>query len=282
MHAWFTLIGVSVLTTYQHHFIDLPTGALLGWLCVWLWPLEGPGPLYRARLASGKKRWQLASYYLLGVAAFAVPAFYFGGMWLWLTWPASALLLVALNYAALDAGGFQKRADGRLSLAARWLLAPYLVAAWLNSRLWTRNHPLPDQVLDDVWLGRIPTHRELKGSAFTAVFDLCAELSLDPGSIAYRALPVLDLIAPTAAQCQEAALAIESLRQHGPLLVCCALGYSRSATAVAAWLVHTGRASSVDEAFLMIQRARPGIVLGPLHREALEALSTSMEKRSVH
>lgn len=282
MHAWFTLIGISVLTTYQHHFIDLPTGVLLGWLCVWLWPLEGPTPLYGTRLATGKKRWQLALYYLLGAAVFAIPAFYFGGIWLWLTWPASALLLVSLNYALLDAEGFQKRADGSLSPAARWLLAPYLAAAWLNSRLWTRNNPLPDQVLDDVWLGRIPTRRELKDSAFTAVFDLCAELSLDPGHVAYRTLPVLDLTAPTTAQCREAALAIESLRQYGPLLVCCALGYSRSATAVAAWLLHSGRASSVAEAFLLIQRARPGIVLGPLHREALEPLATSMEKLSVH
>lgn len=282
MHAWFTLIGVSVLTTYQHHFIDLPTGALLGWLCVWLWPLEGPGPLHHARLATGKKRWQLALYYLLGATAFAAPATYFGGMWLWLIWPASALLLVALNYAVLDAEGFQKRADGRLSPAARWLLAPYLVAAWFNSRLWTRNNPLPDQVLDNVWLGRIPARRELKGSAFNAVFDLCAELPLDSGSVAYRALPVLDLTAPTAVQCQEAAMAIESLRQQGPLLVCCALGYSRSATAVAAWLLHTGRTSSVAEATLLIQRARPGIVLGPLHREALEPLATNLEKRSVH
>jgi membrane-associated phospholipid phosphatase len=35
------LVGASVLTTYQHHFIDVPTGFLLGLLCVWLWPPEG-------------------------------------------------------------------------------------------------------------------------------------------------------------------------------------------------------------------------------------------------
>ncbi|MFL6535105.1 MAG: hypothetical protein ACJ8G8_17435 [Pseudomonas sp.] len=46
-------------------------------------------------------------------------------------------------------------------------------------------------------------------------------------------MPVLDLTAPTAEQCLDAAQKIEQLRQHGPVLVCCALGYSRSATAVA-------------------------------------------------
>ena len=64
VHGWFTLIGVSVLTTYQHHFIDLPTGALAGWLCVWLWPVAHPSPLLRraidARfpaLAAGDALW---------------------------------------------------------------------------------------------------------------------------------------------------------------------------------------------------------------------------------
>ncbi|MNF94712.1 hypothetical protein D3C84_774300 [compost metagenome] len=271
-----------MLTTYQHHFIDLPTGAMLGWLCVWLWPLEGPSLLQTARLAPRGKRWKLALYYLLGAVAFTVPAFSLGGVWLWLLWPALALLMVALNYAVLNAGGFQKRANGRLSTAARWLLAPYLAAAWLNSRLWTRKDPDPDQVLDNVWLGRIPTRQELEDSAFTAVFDLCAELSLYPGSVAYRSLPVLDLTALDSAQCEEAALAIESLRQQGPLLVCCALGYSRSATAVAAWLLHSGRVASVDDAIQLIQCARPGIVLGPLHRKTLQQVATRMERSIVH
>jgi protein-tyrosine phosphatase len=282
MHGWFALIGISVLTTYQHHFIDLPTGAMLGWLCVWLWPLEGASVLQTVRLAQRGKRWKLALFYLLGAAAFTVPAFALGGIWLWLLWPALALLLVACNYAVLDAGGFQKRANGRLSAAARWLFAPYLAAAWLNSRLWTRKDPDPDLVLDNVWLGRIPTRRELEDSAFNAVFDLCAELSLKPGTVTYRSLPVLDLTALNAAQCEEAAQSIESLRQQGPLLVCCALGYSRSATAVAAWLLQTGRAASVDDAIQLIECARPGIVLGPLHRKALQQVATRMESNIVH
>ena len=178
VHGWFALIGVSVLSTYQHHFIDVPTGALAGWLCVWLWPLDRPSPVFSARAAQDPKRRQLALRYGLGAALFAGAAFAWGGAALWLIWPAVALLLVALNYALLGAEGFQKRQDGSLSPATRWLLAPYLAAAWINSRLWTRKHPQPDPVVDNVWLGRLPTPAELKDSPFDAVLDLCAELSL--------------------------------------------------------------------------------------------------------
>ncbi len=58
--------------------------------------------------------------------------------------------------------------------------------------------------------------------------------------------------------------AIERLRASGPVLVCCALGYSRSATAVAAWLLHSGRAATVDEALAIIRTARTDVVLHPL------------------
>lgn len=271
VHGWFALIGISVLTTYQHHFIDLPTGALAGWLCVWLWPVEHPSPLLNARLARDPKRWRLGLRYGLGALALATAALKLDGGWLWLLWPAVSLGLVSANYAVLGAVGFQKRSDGRLTPAARWLYAPYLAAVWINSRLWTRKHPQPDLIVDNVWLGRIPTTSEQ--TSFKAIVDLCAELPIYPQGRAYQCIAVLDLTAPTPAECLQAAQAIERLRIEGPLLVCCALGYSRSATAVAAWLLHSGRAATVDKALAMIGTARTEVVLHPAHRSALEGLA---------
>jgi membrane-associated phospholipid phosphatase len=48
--VWSLLVAASVLTTYQHHFIDIPSGILLGLLCVWMWPAEG-----RNRLAGSRR-----------------------------------------------------------------------------------------------------------------------------------------------------------------------------------------------------------------------------------
>ena len=272
LHVWFLLIGLSVLTTWQHHFIDVPTGMLAGFLCLWLWPREGRPPLLATRPAHNAKRWRLALRYGFAATLCSAVAMHFGGFALWLLWPAMSLLLVALNYGLFGIHGFQKRNDGRLSAASNWLLAPYLLAAWLNSRAWTRRHPQPDEVVDGVWLGRIPGSGE--GQPFAAIADLCAELPCRAEGKVYRQLASLDLIAPSTEHLLQAAIAIEELRRHGPVLVCCALGYSRSASAVAAWLLYSGRAQSVAEALSVLRQARPRVVLGNAHLQALERLMT--------
>lgn len=270
LHGWMALIGISVLTTWQHHFIDLPTGALAGFVCLWLLPLQGDTPLKQIRLASDPRRWRLALRYGLGATLCAVLAVKLGGAWLWLFWPAASLALVALNYLLFGAGGFQKQANGRLSPAATALLAPYLLGAWINSRLWTYRQPAPSQVVEGIDLGRLPTMGDLDG--YAALVDLCAELPLQHTPENYCSLPSLDLVALDALTCQHAAEAIERLRHKGPVLVCCALGYSRSATAVAAWLLHSGSCQSVDAAVALIRQARPQVVLGPQHLAALQSM----------
>jgi protein-tyrosine phosphatase len=80
---------------------------------------------------------------------------------------------------------------------------------------------------------------------------------------------MLDLVVPAPAQLARATAEIEQARAVGRVLVCCALGYSRSAAAVAAWLLTTGRAASADAAIAEIRRARPRIVLDNGARAAI-------------
>jgi len=260
LHLWFALIGLSVLTTYQHHAVDVPTGALLGLLCLWIWPERGPGPL-AARPALDRRRLALAAAYAAGALAVSGLAALGGGWWLWLFWPAVSLALVALNYALAGAAGFGKAADGTVPLAARLLLAPYTLAARLNARLWTRRAPAPCHVADGVWLGRLPSARDLAAGPFRTVVDLCAEIPLPRWPGRRVALPSLDLVTPDGAALDAAAAAIEAARRDGPVLVCCALGYARSAAAVSAWMVRTGRAADAGAAAALIGAARPGVVL---------------------
>jgi protein-tyrosine phosphatase/membrane-associated phospholipid phosphatase len=264
--AWSVLVVVSTLTTWQHHFIDLPTGLLLGVLCLWLWPVQGD---HRAtwRLAQDTQRRALALCYLAGAATLAAIAALLGGAGLWLIWPALSLAAVALAYLAIGPGLFAKSEDGRIDAAAQLLLAPYLAGAWINSRLWTRNEARHVAVADGVLLGRFPSAADCIEVA--SVVDLTAELARPRGLTRWTSVPMLDLVAPDAAALRRAAEAIEEARRHGPVLVCCALGYGRSVAAVAVWLVRTGRMSDLDAALGHLRAKRPRLALGPAQRQAM-------------
>lgn len=262
LHAWFALIAVSVLTTYQHHFIDIPTGLLLGWFCVWLWPDAGPNALTRLKWTVDPRRRALGLRYAVAASVATLIAAYLGGVALWLLWVGIALTAVALAYFALGPNVFQKK-RGHLSPAAAWLLAPYLLGARVNAWLWTRREPPYTEILGGVWLGRIPRASESLGDRFATVLDLSAELPI-PARAAWNAnvisLPVLDLTLPSDAILLEASAAIEQARRAGNVLVCCALGYSRSALAVAAWMMRYTDHRDACAALAFISARRPRLV----------------------
>jgi protein-tyrosine phosphatase len=91
-------------------------------------------------------------------------------------------------------------------------------------------------------------------------------LPIDAGDCAYSNPAVLDLTMPDRAILAAAVQAIEARKPNGKVLVCCALGYSRSAIVVAAWLTATGRAPDADAAIARIRVLRPHIVLSDAHR----------------
>jgi membrane-associated phospholipid phosphatase len=242
-HAWCFLIGASVLTTWQHHVIDIPTGALLGFFALWLFPRDGELPFAGFRLTADAKARRLVLFYALGAAlalAGAVAGAFASALWLILLWPALALAIVAFAYAGAGAKVFQKADDGSVSLASRVLLLPYRLGAKVNIWAWTRKLPAQSAVGDGVFLGRFPTAAE--ADAFGTVIDLAGELERPRGVTRnWTSLAMLDLLPPPRGRLAEAVAMIEDARGHGAVLVCCALGFQRSAGVVAEWLVASGR-----------------------------------------
>jgi len=290
IHAWALLIGLSVLTTWQHHFIDVPTGFAVGLLCLWLWPERGNTPLKRAAVL----RPALALRYFFGAALFFAAAIALGGIGLLLCWPALSLALVAFNYAWAGAAGFQKQ-EGRHSLAARWLFAPYTLGAWINSRLWTRRYPDPSLIGDGIWLGRLPSSREFavwarQRGGKVALFDLTAELPAPDltAEAAFDGMPCLDLApvpasSPSGDDLQEAVRRLTALRHGNPgcdIWVACALGVSRSASVVVAWLCSaTGEAANIQDAVEQVRLARPHVVIGQDSMACIETFCANLSLR---
>ncbi|MEJ4043590.1 phosphatase PAP2/dual specificity phosphatase family protein [Erwinia sp. SLM-02] len=261
--GWFWLIAVSVMTTWQHHFIDVITGIAAGIAISYAIPVTGrwrwQRPSSRARRLGG--RYAIGAL-LMGLLAWGVP---YGTI---LLWPAAALLMVAAGYAGLGTTVFQKTPEGQLSLSARWLLWPYLAGARLSKRWFSRTLPATSPVFADVALGGFPD----RPLPFTAVLDLTAEFHHRPApGAAWHSYPMMDLLVPDLADLQRAVERLNRLRTpQGSLLVCCALGLSRSATVVAAWLLATGHAASVAQAVETIRAQRPQVVLTPEHLRLLE------------
>ncbi len=189
--AWSGLIVASVMTTFQHHFIDIPTGVLAGLVCVWVWPLDGAR---RVLVGCGTRGALLAWRYAAGALVCAGFAAAWRGSWLWLLWPAFSLLCVALGYRCFGTQVFDKRSDGRLPWTSSAMLLPYLVAARINSRLWTRGSARCVAVADGVWIGRFPGAGDANG--FATVVDLTAEMWTPRTTAAWRSFPMLDLVAP--------------------------------------------------------------------------------------
>jgi protein-tyrosine phosphatase len=132
-----------------------------------------------------------------------------------------------------------------------------------------------DEIISNVWIGRKLSNREAEGavrSGVTAVLDLSAESSEAKAfrAISYRNIPILDLTAPSLEQLWEMGKFIAEHSETGIVYVHCKIGYSRSAAAVAAYLMIHGKVSDAEEATTMIRRARPSIVIRP---EIVSALS---------
>jgi hypothetical protein len=162
-------------------------------------------------------------------------------------WPALALAIVAFAYAGAGAKVFQKTTDGRVSLASCLLLWPYRLGAKINVWAWTRKLPAQIVIADGVSLGRFPTAAET--GAFGTVIDLAGELERPRGAAGrWVSLPMVDLLPASKEVRAQAVTAIETARGQGTVLVCCALGFQRSAAVVAEWLVATGRADTLAQA----------------------------------
>jgi hypothetical protein len=154
------------------------------------------------------------------------------------------------------------------------ILAPVLLGQYVSWLHYKRQCRAWDEIVPGVWIGRWLSDAEALGAVaggVTAVLDLSDAFS-EAGpfiDLKYCHLPVLDLTAPTSSQLADAVRFINANAADGIVYVHCKIGYSRSASVVAAWLLHTGRAVNVDDAVAILRSKRPSIVIRPEIRAAL-------------
>ncbi len=265
---WSALIMLSVLTTYQHHFIDIPTAILASAWIWWLFPLERRyRPPSACAFPPNRHRWQIL-YLTLAVLNLGISILIYHHLsaWgLWLSWLSASFILLGLAYGWLGASALQKKPDGLHSPASTLLLLPYYLIARLNIHLWLYNKPLFNFVDERLAIGSI-----LGAKQFNAVIDLCAEYPLIHPPENYHTQPLLDMITPSAQSLQQAAQTLDNLLKQTsqPVLVCCALGYSRSAAVILTYLMNY-RHQDFASAQQILQASGRQIILSASTRQTI-------------
>jgi protein-tyrosine phosphatase len=266
LYTWFGLIGISTVLTWQHHLVDVAGGFVVAGFAFYLFREA----CVRLPVVANVR---VGCWYAVGAVAALTLA---PAIWPWgafLLWPAAALGTVGAAYFGLGPGVFRK-ADGRLPLSTRFVLAPVLIGQYLSLAYYRRRGRAWDQVTKCVLIGRTLTKAEAADAVsqgVTAVLDLTAEFTEAAPfrGINYRNLPILDLTAPTLEQLREAVAFIMEAAADGLLYVHCKIGYSRSAAVVGAYLMANHEAATLAEVLARLHEARPSIIIRP---EAMETL----------
>ncbi len=281
LHVWFFAIAASVLLVYQHHFIDVWTGALVGVICIYLIP-DNPFS-WRWNKPTARMTY-LALRYGISATGMALAAFLASEASTLLTvifiWTAVSLSLVTMAYLGFEQNVFQRNVftqrRGCLRWPARLLLAPYLFLSWCSYRMYTKRLFLPNKIYGNVWLGAFPRTAVAKlGVNWVGVLDLSNEFPVPTLKVPLQKyLPVLDLTPPKPKTLVRAVRWLEHTQQQGNVLVHCALGLSRSSSVVACWLVWRGHVDNIESAIQHLNITRPGIVLSTAHlKNIAEALT---------
>ena len=262
-------IFVSTLLVYQHHAIDLVGGALMVFVLYWLIPERAPSKLKLNFVTP--RHLHMALRYLVIATVATIVAFNTGPMAILFGWLAVALLCVSASYA-LGLNGFLRKDRTRYPIESWLLFWPYLAGSWLNWLYWRSRNPLMSEVEPGIWIGARPRPSDWDRIAaldIRSVIDLAPELSATtPSTIEHHHSPLLDIAIPDPAALDTIARLIEDRRRHGAVYVYCALGMSRSALALCAWMIRRGK--SKEEALELIDRARPERVRRPYIAIALD------------
>jgi len=258
---WLWLIALSTLFVYQHHFIDLPTGALLGLLSVYAVGEKKESLLSHS--FTTPRSLKMALYYigasvLMMILAFVVPSVF---SWLFL-WLFISLLMVSVIYAF----GLNTLLAGKEANPSWWqwlVFAPYFVGNYLSWQYYKRKLPLMKVLKDNVYLGRYPSsmeYKELQKQGIGLALNLAMEQQIQKKGLPQIRLPYLDQTIQSPESLHKGVLYIEEYKTKG-VYVHCTLGLSRSVLLASAWLIFKGY--SIEEAQSEIAKVRPNYVKSP-------------------
>ncbi len=254
---FFSSIIVSVLFVYQHHFIDIPSGVLIGFLAFFVIPKSGKQRLC-LNFVSPKHIGMAIKYLIVAIIAI-VCAFKFPKLCWLFAWLGLSMLLLSTAYA-LGINRISHKKNGKLSYFFLILFWPYFLGSFLTWKYWHNKLSSLKHVDDDLLIGMSLGRKSainLDSENIKTVIDLAPELNSHvPLDKHYYFLPLLDLSIPDPNCLMKVVEQIEQSKKHGKVLVHCKLGLSRSVMVAGAWLI-AKKGFTAEKVWSELKRIQP-------------------------
>lgn len=192
-------------------------------------------------------------------------------------WASLNLIVVGLAFIHDLRHVFGKTTSGKLRVANRLLLMPFLLFTEVVRIAQNTFWPTPkwSEIVPGLYVGRICNRQHLPKDVSVAV-DLTAEFPT-PRSMCSNlrivCLPTLDGGTPDWSQCQAALNIVDPAREHA--YVFCANGHGRSVTFAAILLGYHGHCSSAEQAVEKITSAR---AFASPNRDQIEFIETAYQQ----
>ncbi|MGB0944762.1 MAG: dual specificity protein phosphatase family protein [Marinomonas sp.] len=252
--SWLLLVIASTLLVYQHHFIDLPTGALVGILAV-LFIRENQNKVLITKFMT-PRHLKMASYFLALSIGLMVMSFALSPIFLY-------FFLCCFSVSIIYAFGLNHLLDISYKKARliRWfILFPYYLGCKLSWMRYKKSLPLVSKVDSGVYLGRHPSigeYSKINALGVKRVINLATELPLNKTALIQHRFNFLDQTIQCPKAIHKAVVLIEKHKSDG-IYVHCALGLSRSVIVIWAWMLFNGKTN--EEITEHLNEIRPDYV----------------------
>lgn len=230
---WLILLGISTLTTYQHHLIDVFSGAILAQLTFVIFPFRKNDFQFRNFI--------VANFYFLFAWIFAFLALIiqqfvtdFGFIFLWI----SLMNFVIGFHYQKNKTRFLKDKFGTIPLLKKLFYLPYLIVYWFFWKFFRKNK-IPVELISGLYVSSRLNQSDLnefnKDECNIIVYDLSAELEEIKElkvNKKYHSVPFLDIgtfdLITTQNLVNQIFIEYKQRKSNDKILIHCTMGFTRS------------------------------------------------------
>ncbi len=276
--SWIILICLSTLFTFQHHFWDIPTGIIVGFLAVYFISPSKSKLLFNS--FSTPRSIKIAGYYLFAAVIISFITMLFGDINLFtiiLTWLFASVLVVSIAYAF----GFKHlivKTNSKANFVQKIFFLPYFLGNHISLRIYQKKLKAYVKVKNNVYIGRylkIEEANQLLNKNIKKSLNLALEQQFMPVFFDETRLAFLDQTIQSPESLHKAVQHIES--NLDGIYIHCALGLSRTILVISAWLIYNGK--GLQEIYKILNEIQPNYVKSKYMIINLEIYKKWLEKQ---